>query len=92
MIIHFRHKGLQFFFETGSKRKIKPEHEGRLRVILARLEASHQPEDMNLPGLKLHQLGGELNGHWSVWVSGNWRMTFRFQGKDAVDVDYLDYH
>ncbi|MBF0108037.1 MAG: type II toxin-antitoxin system RelE/ParE family toxin [Magnetococcales bacterium] len=92
MIIHFRHKGLKLFFETGSKRKIKPEHEGRLRMILARLEASHQSEDMNLPGLKLHQLGGGLNDHWSVWVSGNWRVTFRFQGNDAVDVDYLDYH
>ncbi|MBF0107936.1 MAG: type II toxin-antitoxin system RelE/ParE family toxin [Magnetococcales bacterium] len=92
MIIHFRHKGLKLFFETGSKRKIKPEHEGKLRLILARLEASHQPEDMSLPGLKLHQLGGNLDSHWSVWVSGNWRVTFRFQENDAVDVDYLDYH
>ncbi|MBF0368542.1 MAG: type II toxin-antitoxin system RelE/ParE family toxin [Magnetococcales bacterium] len=92
MIRHFRHKGLRAFFETGSKRKIKPEHLKRLRVILARLEASGSPEDMDLPGLGLHALGGSLKGHYAVSVSGNWRVTFRFEGKDAVDVDYLDYH
>lgn len=92
MIIHFKHKGLKLFFETSSIRKIKPDHEKRLRLILARLEASHYPQDMNLPGLKLHHLGGDLGGYWSVWVSGNWRIIFRFQGNDAVDVDYLDYH
>lgn len=92
MILHFKHKGLKLFFETGSIRKIKTNQEKRLRLILARLEASHDPQDMNLPGLKLHHLDGELGGHWSVWVTGNWRVTFRFQGKDVVDVDYLDYH
>ncbi|MBF0145299.1 MAG: type II toxin-antitoxin system RelE/ParE family toxin [Magnetococcales bacterium] len=92
MIIHFRHQGMKLNFETGPRCKIKPEHEGRLRLILARLEAGHDPWDMNLPGLKLHQLDGDLGGHWSVWVSGNWRVTFRFQGNDVVDVDDLDDH
>ncbi|MBF8273184.1 MAG: protein killer protein [Magnetococcales bacterium] len=92
MITNFKHKGLKLFFETGSIRKNKPDHEKRLRLTLARLEASHYPQDMNLPGLKLHHLGGDLGGYWSVWVSGNWRIVFRFQGNDAVDVDYLDYH
>jgi len=64
----------------------------RLRLILARLDASAEPRDMNLPGLRLHPLKGPLKGAWAVDVSGNWRVVFRFEGKDAVDVDYVDYH
>jgi len=92
VITRWSHKGLRAFFETGSTRGIRPEHGSRLRLILARLDASAEPRDMNLPGLRLHPLKGPLKGAWAVNVSGNWRVVFRFEGKDAVDVDYVDYH
>lgn len=92
MIRGFRHKGLQRFFETGSKAGIQAQHVDRLRLILAQLSASTRPEDMALPGLVLHPLKGDRKGTWSVRVSGNWRITFVFVGADAELVDYEDYH
>lgn len=92
MIQNFRHKGLQKYYETGTKAGIIAEHEKRLRVLLVRLDASKVPADMDLPGTRLHQLKGDLDGFWSVSVSGNWRMIFRFSDGNAVDVDYVDYH
>lgn len=92
MIISFRHKGLRQFYESGSKAGIQAQQENRLRLILARLDASREPRDMNLPGLRLHPMSGDLACFWSVSVSGNWRVIFRFNGQDACDVDYLDYH
>ena len=92
MLRSFRHKGLAKFFATGSRAGIQAEHAERLGLILAALNASVSPGDMGLPGLRLHPLKGRRAGTWSVSVSGNWRVTFRFSGKDAVDVDYEDYH
>lgn len=92
MIKSFKHKGLKKLYETGSKQGIKPEHATRLRLILARLDASSTQEDMNLPGLGLHPLKGSLKGFWAVTVSGNWRVIFQFENGNAIDVDYLDYH
>jgi proteic killer suppression protein len=92
MIKSFQHKGLRQFFETGSKAGIQPQHASKLRIMLTRLDAATGPEDMNAPGWKLHPLTGDLAGNWSVWVNGNWRMTFAFEGKDAILVDYQDYH
>jgi len=92
MIKSFKHKGLKKLYETGSKQGVKPEHTTRLRLILARLDASANPEDMNLPGLELHPMKGSLKSFWSVSVSGNWRVIFRFENGNATDVDYLDYH
>lgn len=92
MILSFSHKGLESLFRSGSKAGVQPAHVGRLRRQLAQLDAASKPQDMNLPGWRLHPLKGDLAGHWSVWVSGNWRMTFRFDGGDAVLVDYRDYH
>ena len=92
MIKSFRHKGLKKFFETGSKAGIQAAHAGKLRIMLTRLNAATAAEDMNAPGWKLHPLEGDLDGHWAVWVSGNWRMTFTFDGQDAELVDYKDYH
>ena len=92
MIKSFEHKGLQAFFETGSKAGIQPHHAPKLARQLARLNAATAPEDMNLPGWRLHPLVGSLTGHYSVSVNGNWRLTFRFDGADAVLVDYQDYH
>ena len=88
----FRHKGLMKFFATGAKSGIRPEHEVRLRLILGRLQAAGLPQDMDLPGLRLHSLKGAEKGRFAVSVSGNWRITFAFSDKDAVDVDYEDYH
>ena len=92
MIKNFRHKGLKKLYETGSQQGIQPDHANRLRLILARLDASQSPEDMSLPGLKLHPLRGEFEGFLAVSVSGNWRVIFRFEDNNAVDVNYLDYH
>jgi toxin HigB-1 len=88
----FRHKGLERFFATGTASGIQAKHAGRLRVILARLAASTNPRDMNLPGLDLHELHGLRKGTWAVRVSGNWRITFTWAGKHADHVDYEDYH
>ncbi|MGE0799153.1 MAG: type II toxin-antitoxin system RelE/ParE family toxin [Lautropia sp.] len=93
MIESFRHKGLKAFFERGSKAGIQAAHAPRLARQLARLNEASGPDDMNVPGWRLHPLAGrDLHGHWSVWVNGNWRMTFAFEGADAVLVDYQDYH
>ena len=92
MITSFKHKGLERFFTTGSKAGIQPRHAERLRLILGRLNASTDPKDMNLPGLDLHELRGDRKGTWSVKVSGNWRVTFTFAGKNAENVNYEDYH
>ena len=92
MIKGFKHKGLERFFLHGTKAGIQAKHAERLRLILGRLNASTCPQDMNLPGLGLHELGGDRKGTWSVKVSGNWRVTFTFSDKDADDVDYEDYH
>ena len=92
MIKSFQHKGLQGFFETGSKAGIQPHHAPKLQRQLARLSVAKAPEYMNVPGWSLHGLSGDLAGHYSVSVNGNWRMTFVFEGEDAVLVDYQDYH
>ncbi len=92
MIKSFEHKGLKLFFETGRKAGIQPHHAAKLARQLARLNAARGPDDMNLPGWRLHPLVGDLAGHFSVTVSGNWRLTFRFESEHAVLVDYQDYH
>jgi proteic killer suppression protein len=92
MIASFKHRGLRRFFETGTTRGIQAAQANRIRLILGRLHASTNPQDMNLPGLYLHELSGRRKGTWSVRVSGNWRMIFRFDGPDACDVDLEDYH
>lgn len=92
MVRRIRHKGLQRFFETGSKSGIQAQQADWLRLILAQLSAATRPEDMALPGLVLHPLKGNRKGLWSVRVSGNWRITFVFTGADADLVDYEDYH
>jgi len=92
VIKSFRHRGLEKYFLKGTKSGIQPKHEKRIRLILARLDASTSPGDMNLPGLRLHELTGNRKDTWSVVVSGNWRITFMFEGQDAIIVDYEDYH
>ncbi|MCL1484220.1 MAG: type II toxin-antitoxin system RelE/ParE family toxin [Marinobacter sp.] len=92
MIRSFKHKGLAKFFKSGSIAGIQAAHAKRLRLILGRLNAASDAKDMDLPGLRLHELSGNRAGIWSVMVSGNWRMTFRFEDGDAEIVNYEDYH
>lgn len=92
MIKSFRHKGLRKFFETGSTAGIQARHVTRLQVQLTALDSARQPEDINAPGWKLHPLAGKLRGHWTITVNGNWRLTFCFEGEDAILVDYRDSH
>lgn len=92
MIRSFRHRGLQRFYETGSKASIQPKHAAKLRLQLGALNRAKAPRDMDVPGWRLHPLTGPLTGHWSVWVDQNWRMTFMFKNGDTELVDYQDYH
>jgi proteic killer suppression protein len=92
MIRSFRHRGLKALYEGRSEKRIAAQHIVRLRDILAILDRSRKPDDLNLPGFRLHPLKGVLKGHWAVCVSGNWRVTFRFEAGEVWDVDYLDYH
>ncbi|MDO8954838.1 MAG: type II toxin-antitoxin system RelE/ParE family toxin [Gammaproteobacteria bacterium] len=92
MIKSWKHKGLRQFYETGSKAGINSEHVRRLTVILQLLNAAEEPDALNLPGLSFHKLTGQRKEHYSVRVNGNWRVIYKFDNKDAVLVDYLDYH
>lgn len=92
MIKSFRHKGLKRLFETGERRGVSPELVDRLRRQLDVLNRARSTADMNLPGYRLHRLKGNRAGTWSVTVSGNWRVTFTFEGEDAFHVDLEDYH
>lgn len=92
MIVSFRHKGLEAFYRTGSTRGIQTAHAAKLSRILAVLDAAAGTDELNLPSFRLHPLKGRLKGFWSIWVNGNWRVTFRFVGADVELVGYLDYH
>ena len=92
MIQSFRHRGLKSLYDGRTTRRVASVHVEKLRDVLAALDQGRGPEDMNLPGFRLHLLRGGLKGHYAVSISGNWRVTFRFEDGHAVDVDYVDYH
>ena len=92
MIVAFQHKGLKELYEGRSSKRVSFSHIEKLIRILSALDQAKNPRDMDLPGLRLHPLKGSLKGHYAVWVSGNWRVTFRFEGLNAADVNYTDYH
>ncbi len=92
MIVGFRHKGLEALYRHGTTKGVQAAHVKKLRNILGLLDVAARADDVNLPSFKLHQLKGDLKGHWSIWVNGNWRVTFRFIGTDVELVDYQDYH
>ncbi|MGQ0652379.1 MAG: type II toxin-antitoxin system RelE/ParE family toxin [Betaproteobacteria bacterium] len=92
MIHSFRHKGLGRFFESGSTAGVQPHHAKRLRMLLAALHTAQSIDDMNVPGFRLHPLKGLARRRWSVWVNGNWRLTFDFSDGHAFGLDYEDYH
>ena len=92
MIKSWQHKGLKLFYDTGSTRGIQVKHKVRLTIILQRLDAAIKPDDLNLPGMRFHKLKGKFKDFYSVSVSGHWRVIYKFEGKNATLVDYLDYH
>ena len=92
MIKSFRHKGLRRFYETGSSAGIQAHHAERLRMQLAALDTAQTIEDMDIPGFRLHRLKGKSRRRWSIWVNGNWRVTFEFHEGNAYVLDYEDYH
>ncbi|EKZ3179254.1 Killer protein [Pseudomonas aeruginosa] len=92
MIKSFQHKGLRVFYETGSTKGIRADHAKRLARVLPFLDRAAAPADVDFPGWRLHQLKGDMAGYWSITISGNWRVVFRFVGTDVELVDYLDYH
>jgi toxin HigB-1 len=92
MIQSFRHKGLGKFFESGSTAGIQSHHARRLRMLLAALDTAQSIDDMNIPGFRLHSLKGPERDRWSVWVNGNWRLTFEFREGHAFVLNYEDYH
>lgn len=92
MIKTFRHRGLKRLFERGDKVQVRPDMLAKVENVLALLDRATSAEDMALPGFRLHQLRGDLRGFWSVTVSANWRIIWRFEGRDVLDVDLIDYH
>ena len=92
MIQSFRHKGLRRYYESGSMSGIQPRHAKRLRMQLAALDTAQTIDDMNIAGFRLYPLKGESKGRWSIWVNGNWRLTFEFRDGHAFVLDYEDYH
>ncbi|MCP5130856.1 MAG: type II toxin-antitoxin system RelE/ParE family toxin [Pseudomonadales bacterium] len=92
MIVSFVHKGLERFYRNGKTSGIQAKHIQRLRLILTNLDQAESANDMDLPGLRLHPLKGSRKGAWAVTVSGNWRVTFKFSGRDVEIVNYEDYH
>jgi proteic killer suppression protein len=91
MIASFRHRGLKRLFERGDRSRIGADMVSRVENVLAVLNRARRPEDMDLPGFRLHPLKGDRAGEWAVMVRANWRVVFRFENGDAVDVDLVDY-
>jgi proteic killer suppression protein len=92
MIKNFRHRGLQRLYERGDRSRINPTLVDKVETALGLLDVAETPEAVNLPGYRLHPLRGDLRGFWSIRVSGNWRIIFRFDDRDVCDVDLVDYH
>ena len=92
MIESFKHKGLRSLFEQDDGRRVRADQVERLRLILSALDQAGEVQDLNQPAFRLHPLKGNRKGVWAVTVRANWRLTFRFEGGDAYDVDLEDYH
>jgi proteic killer suppression protein len=92
MVRTFRHKGLKRLFESDDSGRVRADQVRRIRDVLAHLDEARHPSDLALPGYRLHPLRGERKGHWSVTISGDWRISFRFEDGEAFDVDLTDYH
>ena len=92
MIRRFRHRGLKRMYERGDQSRVSPDLVDRLALALADLDDARKASDLDLPGYRLHPLKGDLKGYWSISISGNWRVIFRFEDGDVCDVDLVDYH
>ena len=92
MIVAFQHKGLKELYEGRTSKGVSTNHVKKLNRILSALDQAENPRGMDFPGFRLHPLKGKRKRLYAVWVSGNWRVTFRFEGVNATDVDYVDYH
>ena len=92
MVRSFRHRGLKRLYERGDRSRVRADQAGRLAVALADLDDARRPSDLDLPGYRLHPLKGDLKAFWSIAISGNWRIIFRFDDGDVYDVDLVDYH
>lgn len=92
MIVGFRHKGLEQLYRNGTKKGVQASHVGKLLRILSALDVAQTAADLAIPSFRTHSLKGDLAGHWSIWVDGHWRVTFRFVDTDVELVDYQDYH
>ena len=92
MIRSFRHRGLKRLYERGDPSRIAADQLDRITLTLADLDAAGKPSDLDLPGYRLHPLRGDRRGLWSISISGNWRITFRFEAGDVYDVALVDYH
>lgn len=92
MIVSFRHKGLERLYREGTEKGVQAAHVNKLLRILSVLDVAQTSEDLAIPAFRPHPLKGDLAGHWSIWVNGNWRVTFRFVETDVELVDYQDYH
>jgi proteic killer suppression protein len=92
MIRRFRHRGLRRLHENDDRRELSPEYADKIARMLARLDVATQPQQLDVPGFRLHALKGDLAGYWSITVRANWRIIFRFEQGDATDVDLVDYH
>ncbi|MDE2904219.1 MAG: type II toxin-antitoxin system mRNA interferase toxin, RelE/StbE family [Chloroflexota bacterium] len=92
MIRTIRHRGLKRLHDQGDASRLRADQRERIGVALAILDSARSPNDLAVPGFRLHQLKGRLRGFWSIRITGNWRIVFRFDGDDVFDVDYVDYH
>lgn len=92
MVQYIKHKGLRQYFESGSLTGIQRKHAQKLRLILAVLDTAKNIQDMDIPGYSLHTLRGKRKGEWAVSVSGNWRVTFKFENGNTTNINYEDYH
>jgi proteic killer suppression protein len=92
VIKHFQHKGLERFFRRGETKGIQAQHQQRIQRILDLLDDACEPQELAIPGMFLHPLKGDRNGQWAMTVSGNWRITFAFDGEDIIVVNLEDYH
>jgi proteic killer suppression protein len=92
MLRRIRHRGLKRLYADDDRRALNAGHVDKIARVLALLDRATRPEDMNLPGFRLHPLKGDLAGHWSVTIRANWRIVFRFEDGDATEVDLIDYH
>jgi toxin HigB-1 len=92
MIVRFKHKGLEKFFTSGVVRGIDARYAVRIKILLAALSTADSPENMNIIGVHLHPLKGKYKGFWSLHITKNWRLIFRFEDDNVTDVDLVDYH